>query len=123
MLQMRPKSKNVMKTIFTTTDISEKLEQKLDTPANLSAKIVSQMHAGIAHFMFVKKDGTVREAYGTLNKDILETYLGPQEEETLPTEPVPDSTQVFQKFYEISAPGDAKKKWRQYSIDSLVCLY
>ena len=112
-----------MKTIFTTTDISDKLTQVLDSHANLNAKIVAQMHAGIAHFAFVKKDGTIREAYGTLNKDILETYLGPQDEETLPTEPVPDSTQVFQKFYEISAPGEAKKKWRQYEISNLICLY
>lgn len=112
-----------MKTIFTTTDISDKLEQKLDKPHDLNAKIVAQMHAGIAHFMFTKKDGSTREAYGTLNKEVLEQYLGPMEDEILPTEPVPDSSQIFQKFYEITAPGDAKKKWRQYEIANLQTLY
>jgi hypothetical protein len=112
-----------MKTIFTTTDISDKLTQVLDKPHELNAKIVTQMHAGIAHFFFVKKDGTVREAYGTLNKSILETYLGPAEEEIIATEPVPDSTQIFQKFYDITADGDAKKKWRQFEINGLVCMF
>lgn len=112
-----------MKTIFTTTDISDKLSQVLDKPHDLSAKIVTQMHAGVAHFSFVKKDGTVREAYGTLRKDILETYLGPMDEEVLPTEPVPNSDQKFQKFFDISAEGEPKKKWRQYEINSLICLY
>lgn len=112
-----------MKTLFTTKDISTNLEQKLDNPAGLNAKIVTQMHAGVAHFFFTKKDGSVREAYGTLNKDILETFLGPQDEDTAQTEPVPDSTQVFQKFYDITAPGDPKKKWRQFEITSLICLF
>ncbi len=111
-----------MKTIFTTTDISEQLTQVLDTAPQLSAKIVAQMHAGVAHFSFVKKDGSVREAYGTLNKQLLETFLGPSEEVTQ-TEPVPDSTQIFQNYYDLTAEGDGKKKWRRYDLANLICLY
>lgn len=112
-----------MKTIFVTTDISEKLTQVFDNHASLNAKIVAQMHAGIAHFFFLKKDGSVREAYGTLNKSILETYLGPAEEEITPTEPVPDSTQVFQNYFDLTAEGEGKKKWRRYDIANLVALF
>lgn len=111
------------KTIFTTTDISDKLTQVLDTPHELNSKVVAQMHQGVAHFSFVKKDGTEREAYGTLNKDLLEVFLGPTDEEITPTEPVPDSQQVFQNYYDLTADGEGKKKWRRYDLANLVCLY
>lgn len=112
-----------MKTVFTVRDISTDLEQVLNKPADLNAKIVAQMHAGVAHFFFLKKDGSVREAYGTLNKSILETYLGPADEEIMPTEPVPDSTQVFQNYFDLTADGEGKKKWRRYDIVNLVALF
>jgi hypothetical protein len=112
-----------MKPLFTTTDISDKLTQTQNSPADLNAKIVAQMHAAVAHFFFTKKDGSVREAYGTLNKDILETYLGPQDEPTQTTEPIPDSTQVFQNYFDLTAEGEGKKKWRRYDIANLVALF
>ena len=33
-----------------------------------NAKLVSRLHAGICHFWFQKVDGSIREAYGTLNE-------------------------------------------------------
>ncbi len=112
-----------MKTIFVTTDISEKLTQVLDNSSSLNAKIVSQMHAGVCHFFFVKKsDNSTREAFGTLNKELLENILGPQPE-TTQSEPVPNSEQTFQRFYVLSAQGDPKKRWRQYEITSLISMF
>lgn len=107
-----------MKTIFTTTDISAQLEQKIDKPAELSAKIVTQMLAGVAHFTFKKKDGSIREAYGTLKRETLEKILGPQEEQTTPTEPVPNSDQTLQKYFDLEAMA-----FRSYTIANLVTLY
>lgn len=106
-----------MKTLFTTSDISDKLAQKLNNPADLNAKIVSQMHAGVAHFFFMKKDGSIREAYGTLNKPILEAILGPQEDREQ-TEPVPNSEQVLQKYYDLEAQG-----FRSFTIASLIAMF
>lgn len=107
-----------MKTLFTTTDISKSLQQHVETPAELSAKIVTQMHAGVAHFTFKKKDGTIREAYGTLKRETLEKILGPQEEQTTPTEPVPNSDQTLQKYFDLEAMA-----FRSYTIANLVTLY
>lgn len=113
-----------MKTIFTTTDISDKLEQKLDDHHNLNSKIVTQMHAGVAHFTFWKKGKKVndppvlREAYGTLKRETLEKILGPQEDPTMPSEPVPNSEQVTQTFFDCEAMA-----FRSYTIANLVTLY
>ena len=34
-----------------------------------------QMRLGTCHFLFVKKDGTVREAYGTLNASLCNKHI------------------------------------------------
>lgn len=106
-----------MKTIFTTKDISETLEQKENSPADLNAKIVAQMHAGIAHFFFHKKDGSVREAYGMLNKPLLEAILGPQEDKEQ-SEPTPNSEQTLQRYYDLEAQG-----FRSFTISSLIAMF
>lgn len=106
-----------MKTLFTTKDISETLEQKENSPADLNAKIVAQMHAGIAHFFFNKKDGSVREAYGTLNKTILEAFLGPQEDKEQ-SEPVPNSEIVNQTYYDLEA-----RSFRSFVVANLVAMF
>lgn len=107
-----------MKTIFTTTDISTSLQQHVESPAELSAKIVTQMHAGVAHFTFKKKDGSIREAYGTLKKETLEKMLGLQEDQIKPTEPVPNSEQITQVYFDLEAMA-----FRSYTIANLVTLY
>lgn len=106
-----------MKTIFSTSDLSDKIEQKLDNHASVNAKIVAQMHAGIAHFFFLKKDGSVREAYGTLSKPLLEAILGPQEEKEQ-SEPVPSSEIVNQIYFDLEA-----KAFRSFVVANLVALF
>jgi hypothetical protein len=106
-----------MKVIFTTTDISDKLEQVHNTPPHLNAKLVAQMQAGIAHFFFLKKDGSIREAYGTLNKDILGKILGPQEDKEQ-SEPVPNSDLTIQKYFDLEAMS-----FRSFTVANLVCLF
>lgn len=34
-----------------------------------------QMHNGIAHFVYLKKDGSIREAWGTINKSLAKKYI------------------------------------------------
>ncbi len=106
-----------MKTLFTTTDISTQLEQKINNPADLNAKIVAQMHAGVAHFTFVKKDGSIREAYGTLNKTLLGKILGEQED-VQQSEPVSNSEVSLQKYFDLEACA-----FRSFSVANLVTLY
>lgn len=107
-----------MKTLFVSTDISDKLTQVLDNPHSLNAKIVAQMHAGVAHFFFTKKDGSVREAYGTLKKEFLERLLGPQDDESQPSEPVPNSDVTTQKYWDVEAGG-----FRAFNVSNLIAMF
>jgi hypothetical protein len=107
-----------MKTLFTTQDMSETLKQVADTNHELNAKLVAQMHAGVAHFFFTKKDGSVREAYGTLNKAYLEKMLGPQDEEIPQGEPIPNSALTVQKYWDVEAMG-----FRAFGIDGLIAMF
>lgn len=113
-----------MKNLFVTNDISGTLTQTMDKPAELNAKIVSQMHAGVAHFFYKKKDGTTREAFGTLNKELLETLLGSQND-SAQTEPVPNSEQVYQNYFDLTAKN--KKggvgEFRRYDLANLVAMF
>lgn len=38
------------------------------------AQLKEKMRNGIAHFLFLKKDGSIREAWGTTNKSLVEKY-------------------------------------------------
>lgn len=43
--------------------------------AALIEELKAQMRAGTAHFVFLKKDGSTREAFGTLNHALLNKHL------------------------------------------------
>lgn len=113
-----------MKTLFVSTDISDKLTQVLDNPHSLNAKIVAQMHAGVAHFFYYKKGKkptdpmVVREAYGTLKKEFLERLLGPQDDENQPSEPVPNSDVITQKYWDVEAGG-----FRAFNVSNLIAMF
>lgn len=105
-----------MKTLFQTTDSNKVLTADNETPNTLHAKVEAQLHAGVAHFFFTKKDGSNREAYGTLNKELLEKILGPQEEKEMDGQD--NSTKTTQIYYDLDA-----KAFRSYTISSLVALF
>lgn len=106
-----------MKTIFSTSDLSDKLEQKQNNSTDLNAKLVAQMHTGVGHFFFMKKDGSIREAYGTLNKPLLEAILGVQEDKEQ-SEPVPNSEVVLQRYYDLEA-----QSFRSFTVANLIALF
>lgn len=107
-----------MKTLFVTTDISNTLKQVENKPADLNAKLVAQMHAGVAHFFFTKKDGSVREAYGTLKKEFLERLLGPQDDESQSSELVTNSDVTTQKYWDVEAGG-----FRAFNVSNLIAMF
>lgn len=43
--------------------------------ALLIEELKRQMRAGVSHFVYIKKDGSVREAFGTLDKSVLNATL------------------------------------------------
>lgn len=107
-----------MKTIFTTHDLTDTLKQAENKPADLNAKLVAQLHAGVAHFFFTKKDGSVREAYGTLKKELLERLLGPHDDESQPSEPAPNSDVTTQKYWDVEAGG-----FRAFNVSNLIAMF
>lgn len=62
----------------------------------------------IVHFSFTKKDGTLREAYGTLRSDLIATPAG---ESSAPNT-------AIGTYFDIEANG-----WRSYIIANLVAIY
>ena len=45
------------------------------TKAVLIAELKEKLNKGIAHFIFIKKNGEVREAWGTTNPSFVEKYI------------------------------------------------
>ena len=43
--------------------------------AMMIESLKEKMSAGVAHFVFKKKDDTIREAWGTLNRSLVEKYI------------------------------------------------
>lgn len=113
-----------MKTLFTAFDAPGIDQENEETPQQLHERIEAQLREGISHFYFRKKDGTIREAYGTLNKALLERILGPTENDSSPSGTTA-SNPVFQNYFDLTAKdkkggiGD----WRRYDIENLVAIF
>lgn len=74
----------------------------------------AKMKSGISHFMFVKKDGSIREAFGTLVPALIENMAGPKAAtDGRATAANPTS----QSYFDIGA-GD----WRAYVIENLLAV-
>lgn len=74
----------------------------------------SKMMETAVRFRFTKKDGSMREALGTLKRDKMV-----QEDGTL-WEPVGESkpeSPVYVRFWDLTVPG-----WRQFNIFNLVAV-
>jgi len=70
----------------------------------------SKMSNGVCHFLFVKKDGTIREAWGTLNRSLVEKYINGRG----------DSREI----YATSAYFDVEKAaWRSFRWESIVQIF
>jgi len=67
-----------------------------------------RMKEGIAQFFFIKKDGSTRRAFGTLNGDLIPADAGGGGNNT---------NEDVQRYYDIEA-----RDWRTYTIENLIAL-
>ena len=64
---------------------------------------------GIAHFVYLKKDGTLREAWGTLNRSLVEKHIV--------------GTGESRECYATTAYFDTEKgAWRSFRWENLVAV-
>lgn len=69
-----------------------------------------QMRNGIAHFIFMKKDGSLREAWGTTNRHLAEKHI--------------NGNGVSREFFSTTAYFDVEKgAWRSFRWENIVTLY
>jgi Protein of unknown function (DUF2693). len=95
------------------------LDGNLDWPINetfnllvLLDELKKRMHEDVTHFTFKKKDGTIRQAYGTRVSEVIVRHEGamlPSEEK----KPRP-STGTF-PYYDIE-----RQAWRCFKLDGLM---
>lgn len=83
----------------------------------LHAELKTRLAAGLAHFLYEKKDGTIRNAFGTLRVDLLppqpETTAGAEPDKT----PAPQNPHL-QKYWDFEA-----KAWRAFTISKLIAIF
>ncbi|MEE0962320.1 MAG: SH3 beta-barrel fold-containing protein [Bacteroidales bacterium] len=69
-----------------------------------------QMRNGVAHFVFKKKDGTLREAWGTTNKTLAEKHI--------------NGNGCSREVFATTAFFDCEKgQWRSFRWENLVAVY
>ena len=69
-----------------------------------------QMRNGIAHFVFMKKDGTLREAWGTTNRSLARKYT--------------NGNGDSREYYATTAYFDVEKgAWRSFRWENIVAVY
>ena len=78
--------------------------------AMMIESLKEKMSAGVAHFVFKKKDGTIREAWGTLNRSLVEKYINGHGES--------------REIYAASAYYDIEKaEWRSFRWESIIQVF
>ncbi len=68
------------------------------------------LHEGIGHFWFIKRDGTLRSAYGTLVMDIIARHGGVPEDKEKEDRPFNGNVSYF---------ALEKDAWRCFKADSI----
>jgi len=76
----------------------------------LIQSLKEKMCNGVAHFLFLKKDGSVREAWGTLNRSLVSKYINARGES--------------REIYATSAYFDVEKaQWRSFRWESIIQVF
>jgi len=76
---------------------------------DLNKKLREHLLIGVVHFSFIKKDGTLRDAYGTLKTELITTPSG---------EGLKSNIEATATYYDIEV-----KAWRSYVIENLIAIY
>lgn len=77
---------------------------------------ITKMIAGISHFIFIKKDGTKRESFGTLNPRIIENIGGPRASSDSRANTLAENS--AQNYFDLEA-GD----WRAFVKENLIIVF
>lgn len=80
----------------------------IGTPEIINKALRERLIAGIVHFSFTKKDGSLRDAFGTLHKDRITITAG----ESATPNPLVGT------YFDLEANA-----WRSYTIANLVAIY
>lgn len=110
-------TKNVL--IAAGDSFAEEVEDIVITAAQMDrAKLLirtrGKLVEGIAHFAFVKKDGSLREAYGTLKPSLIPPVDADQEADVKKKA----ANESLQNYYDLEAGA-----YRSFSINRLVALF
>ena len=69
-----------------------------------------KLRTGVAHFLYIKKDGTIREAWGTTNAALAHKYT--------------NGNGVSREFFKTTAYFDIEKSsWRSFRWESIVKVF
>ena len=69
-----------------------------------------KLRTGVAHFLYIKKDGTIREAWGTTNAALAHKYT--------------NGIGVSREFFKTTAYFDIEKSaWRSFRWESIVKVF
>lgn len=81
-------------TIHTAPDV-EVTARETESLDQLIEGVKVRLQSGIAHFVYLKKDGSAREAFGTTNADVLTTLGLPEREPVSSIADRPDTIVYF----------------------------
>lgn len=78
--------------------------------AMMIQQLKEQLHNGVAHFLYIKKNGEIREAWGTTNATIAYKYT--------------NGRGVSREIYSTTAYFDIEKSaWRSFRWESIVKVF
>ncbi len=78
--------------------------------AMMIEQLKEQLHDGVAHFLYIKKNGEIREAWGTTNATIAYKYT--------------NGRGVSREIYSTTAYFDIEKSsWRSFRWESIVKVF
>ena len=77
--------------------------------AMMVENVKNQMRTGVAHFVYAKKSGELREAFGTTSKALVERYT--------------NGNGVSREYYATTAYFDVEKAaWRSFRWENIVAV-
>ena len=78
--------------------------------AMMIESLKEKLRNGVAHFIYIKKDGTIREAWGTTNAALAHKYT--------------NGNGVSREFFKTTAYFDIEKSsWRSFRWESIVKVF
>ena len=80
------------------------------TKAMMIESLKEKLRNGVAHFLYIKKDGTIREAWGTTNAALAHKYT--------------NGNGVSREIFKTTAYFDVEKSsWRSFRWESIVKVF